>query len=118
MVMQRWKEDFSDSGKTVTLDRTRLSQASTNNLRIVTGGLKVFGSLPHHVPVTPLFIKLGQSAHRNYRLQVEKEREKEAEKRRQEQQVEDEKKQIQEEKKELKKDTDQVKRRQVYFLIS
>ena len=81
MVMQRWKEDFSDSGKTVTLDRTRLSQASTNNLRIVTGGLKVFGSLPHHVPITPLFIKSGQSSHRNYRLQVEKEREKEAEKR-------------------------------------
>ena len=84
---------FSDSGKTVALDRTRFSEASTCNLQIATDGLKVFGSLPHDVPITPLFIKLGQSAYRNYRLHVEEERKKEPEKRRQEKQVEDEKKQ-------------------------
>ena len=49
----------------------------------------VCGSPPHHVPITPLFKKLGQSTHKNYCLQFEKERKKEAEKRRQEQQVED-----------------------------
>ena len=84
---------FSDSGKTVALDRIRFSEASTYNLQIATDELKVFGSLPHDVPVTPLFIKLGQSAYRNYRLHVEEERKKEPEKRRQEKQVEDEKKQ-------------------------
>ena len=50
---------FSDSGKTVTVDRTRLSEASINNLRIAADGLKMFGSLPHHVPITSSFIKLG-----------------------------------------------------------
>ena len=90
---------FSDSGKPVTVDRTRLSEASINNLRIAADGLKVFGGLPHHVPITSSFIKLGQSAHKNYRLQVDEEKKKEAEKKKREQQEEDEKKQIQEKKK-------------------
>ena len=71
---------FSDSGKTVTVDRTRLSEASINNLQIAADGLKVFDGLPHHVPITSSFIKLGQSAHKNYCLQVDEEKKKEAEK--------------------------------------
>ena len=71
---------FSDSGKTVTVDKTRLSEASINNLQIAADGLKVFGGLPHHVPITSSFIKLGQSAHKNYRLHVDEEKKKEAEK--------------------------------------
>ena len=39
---------FSDSDKTVTVDRSRLSEASINNLRIAADGLKVFGCLPNH----------------------------------------------------------------------
>ena len=50
---------FSDSGKTVTVDRTRLSKASINSVWITTGGLKVLGNLPLHVPITSLFIELG-----------------------------------------------------------
>ena len=65
---------FSDSGKTVTVDRTRLSEASIKNLGIATDGLKVLGSPPHHVPIPPSCIKFGQSAHKNYRLRVEEER--------------------------------------------
>ena len=58
---------FSDSGKTVAVDRTPFSKASINNLCIATDGLKVFSSLPHHVPIIPLF-KLDQSNHRKYHL--------------------------------------------------
>ena len=97
---------FSDSGKTVTVHRTRLSETFINNLQIATDGLKVFGSLPHHVPITSSFIKLGQSAHKNYCLQVDEEKKKDDEKRRQEQQVEDKKKKIQEKKMEFEKETD------------
>ena len=72
----------------------------------------VCGSLPNHVPITPLFKKLGQSTHKNYCLQFEKERKKEAEKRRQEQQVEDSNLG---KKNGLEKETNQVKSRQVFF---
>ena len=40
---------FSGSGKTVTVHKTRLNEASINNLRIATDGLKVFGNL-HFTP--------------------------------------------------------------------
>ena len=46
---------FSDSGKTITVDRTHLSEASVNNLQIAAGGLKVFVNLPHHVPFTFIY---------------------------------------------------------------
>ena len=48
-----------------------------NKLRIATDVLKVFGSLLHHIPIAASFVKLGQSAHKNYSLQVEVERKKE-----------------------------------------
>ena len=74
---------FSDSGKTATVDWTRLTETSImNSLRIATDELNVFGSLLHHVPITPSFLKLDQSAHKNYHLRVEEERKKETEKRR------------------------------------
>ena len=74
------------------MNRTRLGEASINNLGIATDESKVFGSLSQRVPITPLFIKLGGSAHKNYHLRGKDEWKKEAEKRRQEQQVGDEKK--------------------------
>ena len=40
---------FSDSGRNVTVDRTRVSKASINNFQIATDRLKIFGSLSHHV---------------------------------------------------------------------
>ena len=110
---------FSDSGKSVIVDRTCLSKVSINNLWIAADGLKVLGGLPHHVPITSSFIKLDQSAHKNYQWsewsQCRKEKrswEKKtgATRRRQ-------KKQIQEKNK-LEKETDQVKSSQVYFLFS
>ena len=74
---------FSDSGKTTTVDWTRLTETSImNSLRIATDELNVFGSLLHHVPITPSFLKLDQSAHKNYHLRVKEERKKETEKRR------------------------------------
>ena len=97
------EKGFLDSGKTVTEDRIRLSEASINKLRIATVALKVFGSLPHHVPINSSFVKLGQSAHKNYRLRVEEERKKEAEKRRQEQQVGDKKSKFRGKKEETRK---------------
>ena len=56
---------FSSSGKTVAVDRTCLNKASINNLQIARDVLKVFGSLPHHILITPSFIKLNRSAHKN-----------------------------------------------------
>ena len=43
---------FSDSSKTVTIDRTHLGKASLNNIGITTDGLEIFGSLSCHVPIT------------------------------------------------------------------
>ena len=60
---------FSDRGKTVTVWDSS-SKTLISNLRIATDGLKVFGSLSHHVPITPSFIKLGQSVYQNYNFQV------------------------------------------------
>ena len=59
---------FSACGKTVTVSRARLTEASTNNFQIATDEPKTFDSLPHHVPITPSFKKLGQSANENYYL--------------------------------------------------
>ena len=59
---------FSDCGKTVTISRTRLTEASINNFQIATDGPKTFDSLPYHVPITPSFKKFGQSANENYYL--------------------------------------------------
>ena len=39
----------SDSDENVTVERTRVSKASINNFQITTDGLKMFGSLSHHV---------------------------------------------------------------------
>ena len=42
----KWKKlerRFSDSGKAVTVDRTRLRKASINNVRIETDGWKLSG---------------------------------------------------------------------------
>ena len=60
------KEDFLTMVETVTVDRTHLSEACINNSQIAADGLEVFGGLPHHVPITSSFIKLGQSAQKNY----------------------------------------------------
>ena len=59
------ERDFSDGVRTVTVDGTHLSKTSINNVQMTTDGLKVFGNLPHHVPITSSFINLGQSAHKN-----------------------------------------------------
>lgn len=59
------ERELCDSGKFVTVDRTPHTEASVNSLRIATDGLKVFGSLWHHVQIIPLFMKLAQSAHKN-----------------------------------------------------
>ena len=86
---------FPDSGKTATIDRTPPSEASINNVQITTDGLKAIDSLPlpHYVPITSSFIKLGQSAHKKYCFGVDEEEKKEAEKRRQKQQMENKTKQ-------------------------
>ena len=59
---------FSACGKTVTVSRTRLTEASINNFQIATDEPKTFDSLPHYVPITPSFKKLGQSANEIYYL--------------------------------------------------
>ena len=52
----------------------RFAEASISNFQIATGGSKTFYSLPHHVPITPSFKKLCQSANENYYLWFEDEK--------------------------------------------
>ena len=59
---------FSACSKTVTVSRTCLTEASINNFQIATDEPKTFDSLPHHVPITPSFKKLGKSANESYYL--------------------------------------------------
>ena len=113
---------FPDSGKTATIDRTPPSGASTNNIQITTDGLKVIDSLPlpHYVPITSSFTKLGQSAHKKYCFGVDEEEKKGSWKKKTEVtngKLNKTKKNL-EKKKQLEIEPDQVKSRQVYFLFA
>ena len=71
------------------------------------------GSLSHHIPIIPLFLEIGESAHNNYCLQVEEERKKEDGKKKTGATIG----RFRFRKKELKKETEQLKSRQGYFLL-
>ena len=103
--------------ETVTVDRTHLSEACINNLQIAADGLEVFGGLPHHVPITSSFIKLGQSAQKNY-CESMKERKRKLRKESRSNKRKMKKRKLKKKKMKLEKETDQVKSRQVYFLFS
>ena len=64
---------FSESGKSVTDARIRLSEASIDGIRATTDGLKAFKG-PGAVPVTKQLLQLGRSAHAHYVTRLEKER--------------------------------------------
>ena len=64
---------FSESGKRVTDDRVRLSEASINGIRATTDGLKAFKG-PGSVPITKQLLQLGRSAHAHYVLRVDKDK--------------------------------------------
>ncbi|KAK2565467.1 hypothetical protein P5673_010532 [Acropora cervicornis] len=63
---------FSESGKSVTDDRVRLSEASLNGIRSTSDGLKAF-KCPASVPITKQLLQLGRSAHAHYVMRLEKE---------------------------------------------
>ena len=64
---------FSESGKSVTDDRVRLSETSINGIRATSDGLKAFKG-PGSVPITKQLLQLGRSAHAHYALRLEEER--------------------------------------------
>ena len=70
---------FSESGKRVTDDRVRLSEASINGIRATTDGLKAFKG-PGSVPITKQLLQLGRSAHAHYVLRLDKDKKEEAQK--------------------------------------
>ena len=63
---------FSESGKSVTDERVRLSEASINGIRATTDGLKAFIG-PGAVPVTKQLPQMGRSAHAHNVTRLEKE---------------------------------------------
>ena len=64
---------FSESGKSVTDERVRLSEASVNGIRATNDGLKAFKG-PGSVPITKQLLQLGRSAHAHYVMRLDKER--------------------------------------------
>ena len=64
---------FSESGKRVTDDRVRLSEASINGIRLTTDRLKAFKG-PRSVPITKQLLQLGRSAHAHYVLRLDKDK--------------------------------------------
>ena len=64
---------FSESGKSVTDDRVRLSEASINGIRATTDGLKAFKG-PGSVPITKQLLQLGRSAHAHHVLHLDKDK--------------------------------------------
>ena len=91
---------FSESGKSVTKERIRLSESSINGIRSTSDGMKAFDNNPSAVPITKELLKLGRFAHSNYVKRLEEER-KEKEKREQRAAL------FEKEKKELEKQTKQ-----------
>ena len=63
---------FSESGKSVTDDGIRLSEASINGIRATSDGLKTF-KCPGSVPITKQLLQQGCSSHAHYAMRLEKE---------------------------------------------
>ena len=87
METQRWKGLSSESDKSVTQERVRLTEAYVDGIQATNDGLKPFSS-PASVPVTKKFLqmgrakkkkkkkkKMGRAAHSSYQSRLEKERE-------------------------------------------
>ena len=64
---------FSESGRSATDERARLSEASINGICATTDGLKAFKG-PGAVPVTKQLPQMGRSVHAHYVTCLEKER--------------------------------------------
>ena len=64
---------FPESGKSVSDDRVRLSDASINGIRATTDGLQASKG-PGSVPVTKQLLQLGRSAHAHYVLRLDKDK--------------------------------------------
>ena len=64
---------FSESGKSVTQERVRLTEASVDGIRATNDGLKPFSS-PASVPVTKEFLQISRAAYSSHQLRLEKEK--------------------------------------------
>ena len=60
METQRWKGLSSESGKSVTQERVRLTEAYVDGIQATNDGLKPFSS-PASVPVTKKFLQMGRA---------------------------------------------------------
>ena len=65
---------FSESGKSVTQERVRLTEAYVDGIRATNDGLKPFSS-PASIAITKKFLQMGRAAHSSYQSKLEKERE-------------------------------------------
>ena len=63
------KWGFSESGKSVTQERVRLTEASVDGIRATNDGLKPFSS-PVSVPITMKFLQMGHAAHSSYQSRL------------------------------------------------
>lgn len=109
---------FSESGKSVTDDRVRLSEAPINGIRATTDGLKAFKG-PGSVPITKQLLQLGRSAHAHYVLHLDKDKKEKEEaqkqltlQREQAAQMEAQKQQLAKEKKDLNSKEKELERQE------
>ena len=109
---------FSESVKSVTDDGIRLSEASINDIRATSDGLKTF-KCPGSVPITKQLLQQGRSAHAHYAMRLEKEqKEKQAAQkqltlqREQALQMEAQKQQLNKEKKDLQSEEKESERQE------
>ena len=65
---------FSESVKSVTQERVRLTEAYIDGIRATNDGLKPFSS-PASVPITKKFLQMDRTAHSSYQSRLEKEKE-------------------------------------------
>jgi hypothetical protein len=101
---------FSDSGKNVTSERTALSEQSINGLRSTSDGIKLFGNIPHAVPISKSFLQKAKGAHASYRQRLEEEKKKK-EKEQEKQKEKQEEKERNVEMKKMKEDLFQKEKR-------
>ena len=109
---------FSESGKSVTDDGIRLSEASINGIRATSDGLKTF-KCPGSGPITKQLLQQGRSAHAHYAMRLEKEQKEKQEaqkqltlRREQALQKEAQKQQLNKEKKDLQSEEKESERQE------
>lgn len=61
---------FSESGKILTADKTKMNGKTFNTRFSIIDGLKRFNSIPHEIPISGELLKLARTARHSYHIVI------------------------------------------------